>query len=161
RTIVEQMVAGVAKCDPTGKFVMVNQYFCDIVGYTEAELLEMRLYDLTHPDDLQRTTELYQRLLETGESFVLQKPYRPNDGSEIWVNKRASPVPNARGAIEELVIVVVDITDRKRAEREREELLRQERLARAEAQAATHAKDEFLTVVSHELRSPLNSILGY
>src|SRR5262249_40994692 len=72
-----------------------------------------------------------------------------------------SPIYNAQGKIENAVAIVIDITDRKRAEREREQLLKKEKAARAEAQAANQSKDEFLTVVSHELRSPLNSILGY
>ena len=64
RTLVEQMLVGVAECDAAGKFVLVNQRFCDITGYTEAELLEMRRQDITHPDDLLRITELYHRLVE-------------------------------------------------------------------------------------------------
>src|SRR5262245_8317184 len=62
----------------------------------------------------------------------------------------------------------MDITERKRAETEREQLYEQERTARAEAErmrevaeAANRSKDEFLTMVSHELRSPLNAVLGY
>jgi PAS domain S-box-containing protein len=161
RTLMEQMLAGVVEGDATGKFAMVNQRFCDITGYTEPELLGMPVYDLTHPDDSPRCAELYQRLLETGESFVMEKRYRRKDGSYVWVNTNVSPIYNTQGAIEKAVAVVTDITDRKRAEREREQLLKQEKAARAEAQAANQSKDEFLTVVSHELRSPLNSILGY
>ena len=161
RTLMEQMLAGVVEGDATGKFSMVNQRFCDITGHTEAELLGMPVYDLTHPEDSPRCAELYQRLLETGESFVMEKRYRRKDGSYVWVNTNVSPIYNKQGAIEKAVAVVTDITDRKRAEREREQLLKQEKAARAEAQAANQSKDEFLTVVSHELRSPLNSILGY
>src|SRR5262249_17796855 len=161
RALVEQMLAGVAECDATGNFMMVNQRYCDITGYTEAELLEMGVYDITHPDDLAPCAELYSRLLETGESFVVEKRYLRKDGSEIWVNTNVSPVRSAGGAIEKGMAVVTDITDRKRAESEREQLLRQEKAARAEAQAANQSKDEFLAVVTHELRSPLNSILGY
>ncbi|HZF38820.1 MAG TPA: ABC transporter substrate binding protein, partial [Blastocatellia bacterium] len=161
RTLVEQMLAGVIEGDAAGKFDMVNQRFCDITGFTEAELRGMPIYDITHPDDSPRCVELYQRLLETGESFVLEKRYRRKDGSYVWVNTNVSPIYNAEGKIEKAVAVVIDITDRKRAEREREQLLKQEKAARAEAQAANQSKDEFLTVVSHELRSPLNSILGY
>jgi PAS domain S-box-containing protein len=161
RTLMEQMLAGVVEADPYGRFGMVNQRFCDIIGYTEAELVGMHVYEVTHPEDAPRCGEFYQRLLNTGESFVLEKRYLRKDGSEIWVNINVSPVYNAQGEIEKAVAVVIDITDRKRAEREREQLLKQEKAARAEAQAANQSKDEFLTVVSHELRSPLNSILGY
>ncbi len=161
RTLVEQMLAGIAEFDATGKFVLVNQRFCDITGYTEAELLEMGQFAILHLDDQKRVVELYRRLVETGESFVTEKRFRRKDGSEVWVNSHVSPVPGARGKIEKAVAIVIDITDRKRAEREREQFLRQEKAARAEAQAANQSKDEFLAMVSHELRSPLNSILGY
>jgi PAS domain S-box-containing protein len=161
RTLVEQMLAGVVECDATGKFKMVNRRFCDIMGYTEAELLEMGPADILHPDDMHRILGLKQRLIETGESFGAEQRFLRKDGSEVWINSHVAPVRDAQGAIERAVAVVIDITDRKRAESEREQLLRQEKAARAEAQAANQSKDEFLTVVSHELRSPLNSILGY
>lgn len=161
RALVEQMLAGVVECDATGMFKMVNQRFCDITGYTEAELLEMGPADILHPDDIQRILGLKGRLMETGESFVAEQRFVRKDGSEVWINSHAAPVRNAQGAIVRAVAVVIDITDRKSAESEREQLLKQEKAARAEAQAANQSKDEFLTVVSHELRSPLNSILGY
>src|SRR5262245_32540479 len=161
RALVEQMLAGVVECDATGMFKMVNQRFCDITGYTEAELLEMGPGDILHPDDRHRILGLKGRLMETGESFDAEQRFVRKDGSEVWVNSHAAPARNAKGEIERAVAIVIDITDRKLAEREREHLLKQEKAARAEAQAANQSKDEFLTVVSHELRSPLNSILGY
>jgi len=161
RTLVEQMLVGVVECDATGKFTMVNQRFCDITGYTETELLEIGPGDILHPDDMQRILGLKHRLMETGESFDAEQRFLRKDGSVVWVNNHVAPIRDAQGAIIRAVAVMMDITDRKRADSERDQLLRQEKAARAEAQAANQSKDEFLTVVSHELRSPLNSILGY
>jgi PAS domain S-box-containing protein len=161
RTLIEQMVAGVAECDADGKYTLVNQRYCDITGYTNTELLEMRVGDITYPDDWPHNAELYRRLFKNGESFFIEKRYRRKDGSEIWVNSHVAPIRDTQGAIVESVAIVIDITNRKLADLEREQLLEQEKAARAEAQAANQSKDEFLAVVSHELRSPLNSILGY
>ena len=161
RALVEQMLAGVVECDATGMFKMVNQRFCDITGYTEAELLEMGPADILHSDDQARILGLKGRLMETGDSFDAEQRFVRKDGTEVWINSHAAPVRNSQGVIERAVAIVIDISDRKRAEGEREQLLKQEKAARADAQAANQSKDEFLTVVSHELRSPLNSILGY
>src|SRR5262245_7206283 len=161
RTMADQMVAGVAECDVAGRFTLVNQRHCDIVGYIKAELLEMRMDEITHPADWPHNAELYRRLYETGDSFFIETRYRRKDGSDVWVNSHVSPIRNAHGKIEGSVAVVIDVTDRKRAEQEREQFLEQEKAARAEAQAANQSNDEFLAVVSHELRNPLNSILGY
>src|SRR4030095_14050482 len=105
RTLVEQMLAGVVECDATGMFKMVNRRFCDITGYTEAELLEMGPADILHPDDTQRILGLKQRLMETGESFGAEQRFQRKDGSEVWVNSHAAPVRNAQGAIERAVAV--------------------------------------------------------
>jgi PAS domain S-box-containing protein len=161
RTMADQMVAGVAECDVAGRFTLVNQRYCDIVGYIKAELLELRMDEIAHPADWPHNAELYRRLYETGESFFIEKRYCRKDGSEVWVNSHVSPIRNAWGKIEGSVAVVIDVTGRKRGEQEREQLLEQEKAARAEAQAANQSKDEFLAVVSHELRNPLSSILGY
>jgi PAS domain S-box-containing protein len=118
RTLAEQMVAGVYECDAAGKFMLVNQRYCDIVGYTEAELMKMRVEDVTYVEDWPHNAELYRRLYENGESFFIEKRHLRKDGSEVWVNSHVSPIRNAEGKIEESVAVVVDVTERKRAERE-------------------------------------------
>src|SRR5262245_4477501 len=84
RTLVEQMVAGVYECDATGRFTLANQRYCEIVGYTEAELMKMRVEDVTSPDNWPHNAELYRRLYEYGESFFIEKCYQRKDASEIW-----------------------------------------------------------------------------
>src|SRR5262249_26824269 len=105
RTLAEQMVAGVAECDASGKFTLVNQRYCDITGRSKSDLLNMRVRDVTHPDDWPHNAELYRRLFENGESFFFEKRYQRPDGSEIWIHSHVSPIRNAKGDIEESVAV--------------------------------------------------------
>ncbi|MCY7348424.1 MAG: CHASE3 domain-containing protein [Pyrinomonadaceae bacterium] len=72
-----------------------------------------------------------------------------------------APVFDGAGSVVRLISTSRDITDRRESEKERERLLNNEKAARREAEIANRMRDEFLATVSHELRAPLNSILGW
>ncbi|WP_448265622.1 PAS domain S-box protein [Nostoc sp. DSM 114159] len=116
RAIVNQATAGIAQCNMSGQFILVNQKYCEIAGYSREELLHKRIQNITHPDDLPHNLDLYQRLVTQKTDFAVEKRYIRSDGSEVWVNNSVSPVRDAFGHIQSIVAIVLDISDRKRAE---------------------------------------------
>ncbi len=112
-----------------------------------------------HPDDRAFINES-----ETEKfSDTLDREYRiiTPDGRIRWVRDRVFPVKDKYGSVQRLVGLTTDTTDRKQAEELKANLLAREQAARAQAEAANQTKDEFLAIVSHELRSPLNAMLGW
>jgi PAS domain S-box-containing protein len=116
RAIVSQATAGIVEADLTGRLIFANQRFCEIVGYSGDELRALRMYDITHPDDLPESVELFSRLAEGGPDFVVEKRYVRKDGGEVWVNNSVNAVRDAEGRVRSIVAVSLDITERRRAE---------------------------------------------
>jgi PAS domain S-box-containing protein len=114
------------------------------------------LLEMVHPDDRERVEgalEGYAR----GEFRLRYRIVRPN-GDVRWIAARAAAVRDEGGKIYRIVGTAEDITERKRVEEEREELLVRERQARAETEAALQTRDRVLRIVSHDLKNPLHTI---
>src|SRR5262249_1797466 len=154
RGTFENAGVGIGHAEFEGRLLRLNEKLCSIVGYTREELLQKTFQDVTYPDDLAVSLDQVARL-RRGEfpSYSLEKRYVRKDGSLVWVNVSVSLQRDAAGAPAYLIAIVQDISERKRLEDE----LRQ---AMEAAEAASRAKSGFLAHGSHEVRTPLDAILG-
>ncbi|MGV1757133.1 PAS domain S-box protein [Rhizobium sp. A22-96] len=115
--IISQSATGIAQYELDGRFSLVNRRFCEIVGYSESELLDLRMQDITYPDDQHDTMQLFKTMLATGESFEIEQRYVRKDGNLVWVTNSASGVRDrSADRIRRAVSVVTDISERKRAQ---------------------------------------------
>ena len=116
RAVISQSATGMAQCELDGRFIQVNGRFCEIVGYSETELLGMRIDDITYPDDLRENRRLFETMMATGENFEIEKRYIRKDGSLVWVANAVSGLRDGSGRIQRVAGVVTDITERKQAQ---------------------------------------------
>jgi diguanylate cyclase (GGDEF)-like protein/PAS domain S-box-containing protein len=115
RGIFEQAAVGIAIMTLSGHFIRVNQRYCELTGYTNEELQEKTVLEITAPDDRQRHQERYESLSEQGLSFSLEKRYLCRDGSLLWVNLTASAIRDVNGELMYLIGIIEDIDERKQA----------------------------------------------
>ena len=123
RATFSQAAVGIAHVAPDGKFLRINQKFCDIVGYTQEELLRRTFQDITHPDDLDADLVFVRQVL-AGEipTYSMEKRYFRKDGSIAWVNLTVSLVRDEQGAPKYFISVTEDISERKLAEEQMRQL---------------------------------------
>src|SRR5262245_60161980 len=122
QNVFDQAAVGIARIDATGRWLMVNPRLCEMLGYTPEELLAVQLPQLTHPDDVAGDSEMMTRLV-SGEAGVYRRETRflRRDGAVVWVNLTLSVERETATAAERSFIAVVqDVTERRRAEDERQ-----------------------------------------
>ena len=110
----DQAAVGISHHDLQGRFLRVNRKYCEIVGYSEAELRSMRFQDVLHPEDVP-SDEVMSQLIRNG-NLLVENRHISKDGQVRWVSVAVAAVREPSGRPDYLVAMVLDITERKAAE---------------------------------------------
>jgi PAS domain S-box-containing protein len=145
RQVYDHAAIGIAITDLQCRFRRANPKYCDLLGYTEAELLNIEFGQLVQPDDFADNRRLIDRLI-AGElpSFEVENRYVHKDGRPVWVHKFVSVLPGADGAPASLLALVSDIGAERKAD-----------AARRHSEAQLHALTARLQAVREEERTRL------
>ena len=122
---------------------------------------DRRVFGNVHPDDRQRVQDAVATAIHTGSTYESEYRVVRPDGVNVWIMERGRALHDEQGGLQKIVGVSRDISAQRRAEQARELSLISERRARDEAERQSRFKDEFLATLSHELRTPMNAILGW
>ncbi len=115
----EQAAIGIAHMTLEEEWISVNQRYCGITGYSRDEILQLKVADLTHPEDVPATREFIDRI-RSGElaEDKMEKRYVRRNGDVIWVHLTVSVVRSSNGDPLYLVAFIDDITERRQAQHE-------------------------------------------
>ncbi len=159
RRAFEDNAVGMLLAGVDGRMVRVNRALRDMLGRTESQLLGCTLDEVVSPTA--GTAGQLERLArDRAGSVHYEATARHTDGRTIDLAVAASVVSGADGVPVNLSVNLLDITQRRAAERERR-ARREAEVARAAAEAASRAKSEFVAALNHELRTPLQAITGF
>ena len=153
RGIMNNMELGLLEVDNDQKIVRAYESFCQMVGYTQEELLGKNARDLFLPKEFVQILNDQQEERAKGAASSYEIQLQKKDGSRLWVIISGTPILGDDGEIVGSMGIHYDITERKHLEQELEK-------AKQIAEHARQSEKQFLANMSHEIRTPLNAVIG-
>lgn len=143
---------GMALVSLEGRWIRVNNKICEILGYSNDELLATTFQDITHPEDLLLDLNLLQEVIDRKrDHYQIEKRYFHKNGETIWVQLNVSIITNDAGEALHFVSQIQDITKRKQSEANM--------IALTEKLTARNKKlGDFAHIASHNLRAPVSNL---
>ncbi|MGF2037141.1 MAG: sensor histidine kinase [Nostoc sp. CmiVER01] len=152
RATFHQAAVGIAHVAIDGRWLLVNQKLCNILGYTSEELQLLTFQDITHPDDLDADLKYVDQILADNiQTYAIEKRYFRKDSSIVWVNLTVSLMREPSGEPKYFISVVEDISERQAALRDRQQWEEQ-------IQASLLEKEVLLKEIYHRVKNNLQVI---
>ena len=140
RRVFAESPLGMSFIGKDGIIEDINKAFCDMLGYSLTELIHTNIFNLTHPDDIEISRTLTQARSEGHRTKHVEKRYLTKDGKTVWTNVTPLLMKEKDGTAYRVLSIVEDITERKQIE---------------------DMKNDLVSVVSHQLKTPVAEINGY
>ncbi|MCH2082275.1 MAG: ATP-binding protein [Saprospiraceae bacterium] len=153
KRIIENMELGLLEVDNDGKVIRAYDWFCDMTGYTENELLGKDAGNVFLTQDQRELIDAQNDNRKRGQAGVYELQIKKKNGEKIWVLISGAPMYDTNDNIIGSVGVHYDITAQKNLQNDLIE-------ARKVAESAQQAEKQFLANMSHEIRTPLNAVIG-
>ncbi len=161
RRLLDEAPVYIWESGPDGKCTYFNKPWYEFTGRNEAQEIGEGWVEGVHPDDFDACIEAYAENFYARQAYSIEYRLRRHDGEYRWILDSGSPRLSESGEFLGYTGSCIDITNQKLAMEENQRSLDREKLAREQLEQVSRLKDEFLNTLSLELRTPLNSIVGW
>ncbi len=159
--VAELAPVGIVLADIGGRCTYVNSRWCKLIGLPAAEALHRQWLDAVHPEDVTSLRARLATVMASGQELRADCRLTSSDGSETWVHVVVRPIRSPDGSYLDQMAAFTNVDARKRAEADREAAHLWLTEQNSKLRDIDAAKTAFLGTVSHELRSPLTSIVSF